>query len=316
MSIVCTEVESEICEQVSYNGTSKFVRATIDPATKHQLNLPADYKYHSVFMPRKYIDWAERYQNFGIREDDVWIAGFAKTGTTWLHNIVRQLKCGLNFNEPARRSGDEFIDFLLLFEESNGNKTFQQMIDRCDDQFENYEKKPSPRIFKTHLPPFLAPKAIWTIKPKVIYIARNPKDAIVSLYYMHRNDNVHYTGTLEGYCDKFMKNQMVFTPFFDNILSYWQLKHLDHVLFVTYEELSADLFAGVKRISEFLECSYTDEELKELAEYVSFKKMRESMEDNLPNELNGKKQDPDYRYSSDSNLFRIFCDIFQFFFPI
>lgn len=105
MSIIFEEVEDSICERAAYPGATKFVWATIDPATKNQPNLPNDYKYHSVFMPRKYVNWAEKYQNLKIRKDDVWIMGFNKSGTTWLHNIIRKLKNGLDFHVPPGRSG-------------------------------------------------------------------------------------------------------------------------------------------------------------------------------------------------------------------
>lgn len=295
MSIVFKEVEDSICKRNAFNGTSKFVWATIDPATKHHLNLPADYKYHSVFLPRKYVDWAERFQNLKVREDDVWITGYPKTGTTWLHNIVRQLKRGINVNVPTHRSSDEIFDSAIMYEHSNGNEHFQKVIDMRDKRFDKFEKMPSPRILKTHLASFLLPKEIWTTKSKVIQIIRNPKDATVSLYYMQRNTAKQFSGTLEEFCDRLMNDEAVFGPFFDYLFSFWQLRHLDHVLIVTYEQLSADLFNGIKRISEFLDCTYTDEQLKDLTEYVSFETMSKQFVDETSKDFTGPKKDADYR---------------------
>lgn len=48
-----------------------------------------------------------------------------------------------------------------------------------------FESFPSPRVFKTHLPYDLVPKARdQATKPCYIYVMRNPKDAAVS-YYNH-----------------------------------------------------------------------------------------------------------------------------------
>ncbi len=52
------------------------------------------------------------------------------------------------------------------------------------------DKVPSPRTMKTHLSKNLLPPQIYTKKPKIIYIARNPKDVAVSFYYMHRNFDI------------------------------------------------------------------------------------------------------------------------------
>lgn len=265
MSVICTKGNDSICEQGTYFGTSKFVRATIDPGTEHQLNLPADYVYHSVFLPRKYADWADRLLNFKVRKDDVWIVGFMKTGTTRTHNIAWQLKNNLNFSAPARRSNDQYFEISIKFEEYNGDEKVRKWIEDRDALINHYDKMPSPRLIKSCLPAFLLPKAIWTVKPKIIYTTRNPKDVIVSYYYMCRNNAQHYTGKLNEFCDKFINNQLILTPFIEHTLSFWQLRCLDHHMFLTYEEVT-DLFGSVKRINEFLNCSYNNEQLEKLTE--------------------------------------------------
>jgi sulfotransferase len=43
---------------------------------------------------------------------------------------------------------------------------------------------------------------------QVIYVARNPKDAIVSLFYFHKLVNLcTYTGDLETFVDYFIENK-------------------------------------------------------------------------------------------------------------
>ena len=50
------------------------------------------------------------------------------------------------------------------------------------------EQLPSPRMIKTHLQIQFLPQEIFEKKPKIIYIARNPKDVIVSDYHFHNTD--------------------------------------------------------------------------------------------------------------------------------
>lgn len=295
MSIICKKVEVPICERAAYNGTPGFVYATIESKTENRLNLPSDYKYHWAFLPRKYEEWAQRLQNFDIRENDIWITGFPKTGTTWLRNIIWQLKNNLDFNAPLRKTFTEYLEIPIIYEESNGDEQLEMMIKRNDGRVAEYIDLPSPRILKSHLPAFLLPRQIWTTKPRVVYICRNSKDVITSLYYMHRNNFHKYTGTLDNKCERLMSGEISFSPFFDHMKSFWQLRHLDHVLFLTYEELSTDLFAGIKRISKFLGCSYNDEKLKELTEHVSFKSMSAKTEDYFETVMADKRKDPNYK---------------------
>lgn len=280
MSIVFETVADSICEKAVIHGATKFVWASIDPTTKHQLNLPSDFKYYPVFMPDSYIEWADRFQNFKVRKDDIWITGFPKTGTTWIHNILRQMINGLDFSAPARMSGEEYFD-LPMWSYKKDDDQYQKLYKEFLQIFDQRDGAPSPRILKTHMPSFLIPKDIWTTKSKVIYITRNPKDAIVSQYYMYKNGIAQYKGTMEDLCDLFLNDHMPFTPFFEHLLSFWQLRHLDNVLFLTYEELSADLFGGVKRINQFLGGSYTDEQLKQLTEYASFGNMQKVFKNSI-----------------------------------
>lgn len=295
MSIIFEKVDETICKQVASIGRNEFIRVTIDPSSISEFNLPPNYKYHSVFLPQKYLKWFDRLKNYKIRESDIWICGIPKTGTTWIHNVAWQLKNNLNFNAPAKRSNDEYFEAVMLLEKIDGNKEFNALVDEIDRRFSQYENLPSPRILKSHFPAFLLPQNVWTVKSKIIYITRNPKDTMVSLYYMIRNNVNHYTGTLDEMCESYMNGTVTCTPFFEHLFSYWQLRHLDHVLFLTYEQLSADPFGAIKQINDFLECTYTDEQLKDLTEYVSFEKMRKKSLENTPADINGGKQDQDYR---------------------
>lgn len=76
-----------------------------------------------------------------------------------------------------------------------------------------------------------------------------------------------------------------YSPLMDHVLNFWNISQLPNVLFVKYEELLADSFVTIKQISEFFECSYTDEQLKELTEFTSFENMKKNNSLNRENDI-------------------------------
>lgn len=70
----------------------------------------------------------------------------------------------------------------------------------------NYVKsQASPRFIKTHLPFHLLPRQIRTgeRRPRIIYVARNPKDTCVS-YYHHCRLMEGYSGGFNSFCRLFL----------------------------------------------------------------------------------------------------------------
>jgi len=63
----------------------------------------------------------------------------------------------------------------------------------------------SPRYIKTHLPLNLLPQELLTKRPKIIYVARNPKDQCVSFYH-HRVLIEGYKGTVDDFVDEYVQD--------------------------------------------------------------------------------------------------------------
>ncbi|KAG5668780.1 hypothetical protein PVAND_016706 [Polypedilum vanderplanki] len=85
------------------------------------------------------------------------------------------------------------------------------------------KNKPRPRHIKSHLPAFLLPNELWTVKPKIIYITRNPKDVAVSLYY-HLKNLFGFMGEKSLIFEACLQDKMVYYPFNSHVLEFWKFK--------------------------------------------------------------------------------------------
>ena len=73
------------------------------------------------------------------------------------------------------------------------------------DAFIDVKKKFGPPYhIKNHLPAPFLPKKIWTVKPKIIYVARNPKDQAISFYHFYKSV-YQYDGTMEEFLNLWLE---------------------------------------------------------------------------------------------------------------
>lgn len=62
---------------------------------------------------------------------------------------------------------------------------------------------------KSHLPIALLPDQLWIVKPKIIYVTRNPKDVAVS-YCHHQKGFFNYTGDVDDYAELIMDGDGIY----------------------------------------------------------------------------------------------------------
>lgn len=294
MPISYTEVEnSPLQEMAKRYDIKQYIRVKADTLMKKELPFPNDYKFSQCFLPKMYLPLADRIENFHINSNDIWVASFPKTGTTWTLNIVSYLMNNLDFTANYKTELDLFFERAMYNEINDENKNdeiYKARGDKFNQILDNFEAQPSPRLFRTHLPAFLLPKSVWQVKSKVICLCRDAKDVAISRYHMDKNFSfINFKGDLKDYLNLFLNDHLIYAPFYDHIYSYWQLKHMDNVLIIKYEDMIADPLAGVKKISKFLKYKYDAEQLKQLVEHVSFEKMRKTGDRDY--NLNGYKYD-------------------------
>ncbi|XP_059108857.1 alcohol sulfotransferase-like [Peromyscus eremicus] len=126
---------------------------------------------------------------FVIRDEDTVIVSYPKSGTNWLTETVCLIQT---------KGNPKWIQSVPFWERSPWIE-FQ-------DGYLTLINKEGPRLMTSHLPFHLFPKSFFRSKAKVIYIIRNPRDALVSAYFFFRNtkliDNPESLGT---YFEWFLK---------------------------------------------------------------------------------------------------------------
>lgn len=277
----CVKVdEPVILKRAALFGAKEFVQATVNPAYRIRFPFPTDYKFTPCFLPKKYERLAERIENFRIRSDDIWIVTFPKAGTTWTVNIVWQLMNNLDFTADYQDEGYMYLENGIFFDlnnENDSNADYKSLVLHTDELFDSIDNEVSPRLIKSHLPAHLLPKDIWNVKPKLIYVYRDAKDVAISMYHMFRNDKfLSFEGSMEEFFDLFLNDNVIYSPFCAHVNDFQKLNHLGHVLLLSYDDMISNQFGGVKQIAEFLGYTYTDDQLKQLTEHVSFENMRKS----------------------------------------
>ncbi|KAF8664170.1 hypothetical protein HU200_054918 [Digitaria exilis] len=101
---------------------------------------------------------------------------------------------------------------------------------------------PSPRIMNTHMHHALLPASISDNPDcKIIYICREPKDMLVSLWQFTRKFDANLAFSDVG-------------PIWDHVLGYWNAskKSPETVLFLKYEETLRDPVESVKKLARFV----------------------------------------------------------------
>lgn len=134
----------------------------------------------------------------------------------------------------------------------------------------------SPRVIKCHLPVNLLPTELWTVNPKIIYTARNPKDTAIS-YYHHYRGLQGYDGTLDDFLESFLSGKILYGDYFQHVHEFIRLaKVKENILFLTYEEMKFDMATVLDSMCQFLGKEYSPEQLIALEHHLKFENMSEN----------------------------------------
>ncbi|KAK6787056.1 hypothetical protein RDI58_015581 [Solanum bulbocastanum] len=183
---------------------------------------------------------------------DVLLASSMKTGSTWLKAICVSImqdnkdllvKDNPHFHVPT-------IEAMNYFTKTPAHDVYTM---------------PSPRLFHTHLPYRVLPDSIKNSDYcKIIYIARHPKDTLISMWhFLNRNQKrLENPFPLEEAVESFCNGVHIYGPFFEHVLEYWEesKKNPQKILFLKYEDLKIDPKKEVAKIALFLEKPFGNEQ--------------------------------------------------------
>ncbi|CAI6368354.1 unnamed protein product [Macrosiphum euphorbiae] len=238
-------------------------------------------KSNDVVLPNFYEKFGQLIEDFDVRDDDIWVCGFPKTGTTWCKEMTWCVANDLDF-EGAKQNLLERVPLLEMYSYQDFEKAMQ---DNPDIEIPKYifdsigyiNGLKSPRYIKTHLPYQLLPKKLRekSTKAKIIYMARNPKDTCLSFFHFATLLG-SYEDNFEAFCELFISNSLCYSPFFDHILGFWNRRDDPQVLFLKYEDMKQDLHLVLRQTAQFLGKHMNDDQLLALEDHLSFKSMKKN----------------------------------------
>lgn len=218
-----------------------------------------------VPLPESTCDIWDQIHNFQAREDDILIATFPKAGTTWTQEIVDLIMLNGDVERSMRAPCFVKVPFIDL-----NPKPMLSGVDAANAM-------KSPRLLKTHLPIQLVPPSFWEKNVKVIYVARNAKDCMVSYFHFQRmNKGLPDPGTWNEYFSTFLAENVAWGSWFDHVIGWWKVKDKHQILYVFYEDMIEDPRREIRKISTFLGKELTEEVVDAIQHHTSFDAMKDN----------------------------------------
>ncbi|NWS55673.1 ST1C1 Sulfotransferase, partial [Chunga burmeisteri] len=230
-----------------------------------------------ILLTKPICDTWDQVWKFKARPDDLLIATYAKAGTTWTQEIVDMIQQNGDVDKCRRATTYRRHPFLEW-----------TMPEPPSMSLELAEAMPSPRTIKTHLPAQLVPPSFWEQNCKIIYVARNPKDNLVSYYHFHRmNKELPDPGTWEEFMEKFMTGKVLWGSWYDHVKGWWKAKDKHRILYLFYEDMKENPKKETQKILKFLEKDVSQEVLNKIVHNTSFEIMKENPMTNYTQEFQG-----------------------------
>jgi aryl sulfotransferase len=214
------------------------------------------------------------WNDFPVRDDDIIVATYAKSGTTWTQQIVSQLVF----------QGDESVAIAEI------SPWLDLRVPPKEVKFEQLAAQAHRRIIKTHLP---LDALVFSPEAKYLYIGRDGRDVLFSFYNHHSQGNALWYELLNdtpgrvgppidppdpdirAYFRRWLaEDGYPIWSFWENIATWWAARDLPNVKLVNFADLKADLAGEMRGIAEFLEIEAPEDRWATLIEHCGFDYMK------------------------------------------
>ncbi|MGJ5816997.1 sulfotransferase domain-containing protein [Paludibaculum fermentans] len=232
-------------------------------------------------MHNQHID-STVWNDFKFRDDDIIISTYAKSGTTWMQQIVSQMLFGGD-TERDTQSISPWVDFRVPPKEV---------------KLPALEEQTNRRFVKTHLP---VEALVYSPKAKYLYIGRDGRDVLWSLYNHHRNGNeimydaLNKSPGLVGpplepppddirvyWRDWLDRDGFPYWSIWENVRSWWAIRNLPNLLLVHFDVLKKNMPEEMRRIAAFLDIPIDESKWDTIVEHCTFDWMKEHGEKVVP----------------------------------
>lgn len=217
-----------------------------------------------------------------FRDDDIIIATYAKSGTTWLQQIVAQMLF----------DGDEDLEVAEM------SPWVDLRVPPKQVKLPMIEAQTHRRFLKTHLP---VDALVFSEKAKYVYIGRDGRDVVWSMYNHHANANATWYGALNDtpglvgppigkpppsvhqyFMDWMEKDGHPFWSFWENIKSWWEIRDLPNVQMIHFADLKRDMPGQMRKLAEFLEIPINEDKWDAIVEHCTFDYMKKNAVKSVP----------------------------------
>ncbi|HYJ64622.1 MAG TPA: sulfotransferase domain-containing protein [Parafilimonas sp.] len=222
------------------------------------------------------------WNDFNFRDDDIIIATYAKSGTTWLQQIVSQLI----FNGQEDMEVAEMSPWLDL------------RVPPKEVKLPAVEQQHHRRFLKTHLP---VDALVFSPKAKYIYIGRDGRDVVWSMYNHHATANEFWYHALNDtpgrvgppiekptsdivqyFRDWLDKDGFPFWPFWENVKSWWEIRNLPNVHLIHFAKMKKDMAGEIRKVADFLDIKIDESKWNDILEHCSFNYMKKNSVKSVP----------------------------------
>ncbi|TGZ54343.1 Sulfotransferase 1C4, partial [Temnothorax longispinosus] len=228
------------------------------------------------FLPYKYVEEGDNIYNFEIRPDDTWVITYPRSGTTMTQELIWLVANDMNFDEAHQKYLVERfpnIEIGVLFDDYIAKNVPGRInTEKNSVEFVKSREKLSPRFIKSHVPLELLPTVVNSTC-KIIYVARNPRDVVVSWYKFQKSLKL-YEGSFEHFS--------LWSPYWEHVKEAWMMRHRANMMFLFYEDLIKDLSGNIRKIAAFFDKNYSDEQIAKLVDHIRIENFRKNPMVNQP----------------------------------